>query len=115
MPKAFVRLYDSIENESTLVSFDCRIRAVPELAREALDTFLEENQRMHRTEAPSHLGHIDAEFYTISLPLPDERVRQFARICLSHINTDDSVVFVDNREMVPERNLQEAGTAIAWV
>lgn len=118
MHKEKIRLYgDIMGNKSSVVGFSMGLSDTVENASEELSQFFESrSQSMKPIDPPQELQHITGVYYEITPPLEDEQVRRFARICIKHANDGRKFIeFIDNRETIPERSLQIAGSVVDWV
>ena len=115
-----VRFFNSITElgePATLIGFSKSLGLQLEVLKDtfAQDRLLEE--RMFTiVDAPEHLGRLACEFIEVVPPLDEKQIRRLGVLSLKQADTGrNSVSVIDNREVIPERALQNAGPIINWI
>ena len=120
MPGGRVRFFSSTAENgepSTVIGYSQSLGLQTDLLR---DNFSEEQlfdgYTFNSIEAPQHLAHLACEFIEVVPPLDERQIRRLASLSLRYADTGrNSVSVIDNREIIPERVLQNAGPIINWI
>jgi len=120
MPGGRVRFFNSTTESgepALLIGYSQSLGLQPEILK---DNFSEEplfeDHAFSVIDAPEHLAHLACEFIEVVPPLDERQIRRLASLSLRYADTGrNSVAVIDNREVIPERVLQNAGPIINWI